>query len=97
MVNESVHEMVEEASSFGSAGVLVIAVFALFTSFGGAASAVAGLSLGLLTYLAGAHVLDFEAPFLASLLVATVAYVGVALVARETTVLAPAGSDGAGE
>jgi Na+/proline symporter len=97
LVNDSVHEMVEEASSFGSAGVLVIAVFALFTNFGGAASAIAGLSLGLLTYLAGAHVLHFEAPFLASLLVATIAYVGVALVARETVVLAPAGSDGAGE
>lgn len=87
LVNDSVHDMVQEASSFGSAGVLVIAVFALFTNFGGAASAISALSVGLATYIGGAHLLDFEAPFLTSLLVATVAYVGVALVTRQSAML----------
>jgi Na+/proline symporter len=89
LINDSVHDMVQEASSFGSAGVLVIAVFALFTNFGGPASAVAGLAMGLIAYVAGAHLLEFEAPFLTSLLLAAVAYVGTALVTRQAAVLVP--------
>lgn len=89
LVNDSVHDMVQEASSFGSAGVLVLAVFALFTNFGGPASAFAGLSTGLITYVGGAHLLDVEAPFLTSLLCAAVAYVGMALVTRPSGLLVP--------
>jgi Na+/proline symporter len=82
LVNHSVHEMVQEASSFGSAGVLVIGVFGLFGRFGGAPAALAALGGGLATYISGAHLFDLEAPFLASLLAALVGYVGVALLTR---------------
>ena len=80
LASNSVHDMVQEASSFGSAGVLVIAVFALFTKFGGRVSATAALVCGLGSYIAGAHVLELEAPFLASVMAAIAAYVGVAVV-----------------
>jgi SSS family solute:Na+ symporter len=79
---DSVHAMVQEASSFGSAGVLVIGAFGLFTKFGGPASALGTLGMGLFSYVVGAHWLDLEAPFLTSLLCATLTYVGLGLVVR---------------
>jgi Na+/proline symporter len=88
LTNESVHDLVQEASSFGSAGVLVIAVFALFTRFGGPVSATASLALGLVSYVAGAHIFEVEAPFLGSVLIALVAYVGSAFVVRADSELA---------
>lgn len=89
--SSSVHDMVQEASSFGSSGVLVVAVFALFTKFGGRTSAAAALALGLLSYIAAAHVLELEAPFLASLGVALIAYVALGVWVRgdQTFELAP--------
>lgn len=72
---EGVHELVEEASAFGSAGVFVTAVFALSGRWGGARSAYAALVAGMVAWLVGAHVLELEAPYLVSLLAALTAYV----------------------
>jgi Na+/proline symporter len=93
MVSGSVHDLVQEASSFGSAGILVIAVFALFTKFGGPTSAVAALAVGLGSYIVGAYVIELDAPFLASLLAATLAYVGLAFAVRSERSLTLAGSE----
>ena len=82
LIGESVHEMVQEASSFGSSGILVIAVVGLFTRFGDARSARAALVTGVVTYVCGAHVLHVPAPFLGSLLAASVAYALPAFWAR---------------
>ncbi|HLF97766.1 MAG TPA: sodium:solute symporter family protein [Methylococcaceae bacterium] len=79
---EGVHDLVEEASAFGSAGVFVAAVFALSGRWGGAASAYAALVAGMATWIAGAHVLELDAPYLVSLLAALGAYVLTALFHR---------------
>jgi Na+/proline symporter len=75
----TVHGLVSQASSVGSAGVCVTGLMALFTRFGGAASAYAALLAGVVTWLLSEYVLDTEAAFLISLMSALVAYTGVAL------------------
>ena len=74
-----VAELVEEASSFGSAGVLVVVSFALFTRLGGSLAAAASLVGGLGSYVTG-NVLDWDYPFLASLAAAVGCYLAGAAV-----------------
>ena len=69
-----VFALVEQASAFGSAGVLVSACFGMFTSFGGARAAVVTLALSPIAYLVSGAV-GSETPFLLSLAAALVAYV----------------------
>lgn len=75
---EGVYSLVEEASAFGSAGIFVVALFGLFTRFGGPASALAALLTGVMAWVAGEHLLGLPYPYLLSLAVAAVAYLGVA-------------------
>ena len=63
---EGVLALVEQASAFGSAGVLVSSLFALFTTSGSARTAVLTLLTGIVVYLA-ALVAPSETPFLLSL------------------------------
>jgi SSS family solute:Na+ symporter len=50
--NDSVRDLVEQASSFGSAGIFTCVVFGLFTRFGGVYSAYASLIAGVSVYCA---------------------------------------------
>ncbi len=52
---QGVHDLVSEASSFGSAGLLVALAFGLFTPVGGPVAAGAALAGGLGAYLASAY------------------------------------------
>lgn len=61
-----VFALVETASSFGSAGVLVTTLFALFTGLGSPRTAAATLLAGIAVYV-GAVTMDAATPFLASL------------------------------
>jgi SSS family transporter len=61
-----VFELVEEASAFGSAGVVVTVTFGLFSNWGGARTAIATLATGVVTYLA-ANAVGSGIPFLISL------------------------------
>lgn len=63
---DGVLALVEQASAFGSAGILVTALFALFTRLGSPRTAAATLIVALTVYL-GAAVLGSPIPFLASL------------------------------
>jgi Na+/proline symporter len=74
-----VAELVEEASSFGSAGVLVVVSFALFSRVGGPLAAAASLLGGLATYVAGAQ-LGWDYPFLASMAAAVGCYLAAAVI-----------------
>ena len=76
-----VAELVEEASAFGSAGVLVVTCFALFTDLGGPLAAVASLLGGLVSYVAGGA-LAIPYPFITSLAVAVVVYLLGAMIGR---------------
>lgn len=72
---EGVYDLVLEASAFGSAGVFTVGVFALFTRFGDAQSATAALLAGLVSWIAGAYVLDLPYPYLTSLAASVLVYV----------------------
>lgn len=71
---EGVIELVEQASSFGSAGLVVIVFLGLFTRLGGAPSAYAALLCGVAAYAAGSA-LELHTPYLAALASALAAYV----------------------
>ncbi len=77
--SQRIHDLVETASAFGSAGVFVAALFALFTRFGGPASAYVSVAAGMLVWAGGKYVLELSAPYLAGLAAATIGYVVVAL------------------
>jgi Na+/proline symporter len=70
---------VETASAFGSAGVFVATLFALFTRFGGPASAYASIVSGMALWAVGDYLLGLTAPYLLGLSGAAVAYVGAGL------------------
>jgi Na+/proline symporter len=69
---EGVFALVEQASAFGSAGTLVTVTFGLFTTWGGARTAIATLATGMIVYVA-ANVVA-ETPFLISLGASLVCY-----------------------
>jgi Na+/proline symporter len=70
-----VGDLVEQASAFGSAGLVVVVVFGLFTPAGGPWTATATLLGGLAGYLAAA-LTALPYPFLTSLAVSLTLYLG---------------------
>ncbi len=75
---EGVYELVEAASAFGTAGVLVTTLAALYFQRGGAKAAGAALMVGLVTTPIAEYGLSLPAPFLASVAAALVTYVVMA-------------------
>jgi Na+/proline symporter len=73
--------LVEEASSFGSAGALVVVSFALFSRIGGFRAATASLLGGLVSYVVGSA-LGWAYPFTISLGAGIVCYLMGALLDR---------------
>src|SRR5690606_24906524 len=71
---EGVYALVEQASAFGSAGVVVVVAFGLFTPFGGARSAVAALLTGVVVWVMGSYILELPFAYLAALAGAAAAY-----------------------
>jgi len=78
---EGIGDLVEEASAFGSAGIVVVTAFALFSRRGGSAAAMATLLGALTVYLAAAWG-GASYPFLMSLAAAVVLYAGGVLLER---------------
>ena len=88
--SDSVHELVEEASAFGSAGVCVTAAFALTTKrFGGARAALSALTAGTAVWVYFGNVRGVDGAYLLSLAVAATTYVVVALCEALRTQRAP--------
>ena len=81
---ETIKELVELASAFGSAGAIVVALFGLFTRFGGAIAATASLVAGSLVWAVGRFGLELRAPYMIALGAALAAYVAVGLIERRT-------------
>jgi Na+/proline symporter len=71
---KGIYELLETASSFGTAGILVITLVGLYTGAGKGLSATLALVAGLVLTPLGNYVLDWEAPFLASVLGAVVGF-----------------------
>lgn len=82
----SVHDLVTQASSFGTAGICVVGIMALFTRFGDARSAYAALSLGCVTWLVAELALHSALSFLLALGCSASAYAGVALLPQPKSV-----------
>jgi Na+/proline symporter len=78
--SEGIKELVETASAFGSAGVFVASLFALFTRFGGPLSAYASVGAGMIVWAAGKYGLGLATPYLFGLLAALAGYIGAALI-----------------
>jgi Na+/proline symporter len=75
----TIHELVETASSIGSAGLIVVTLFGLFTRFGGPASAVAALVTGGAVWFAGIAFAFTSVPYVLAVGLAALAYVLAAL------------------
>ncbi len=78
--SEGIRDLVETASAFGSAGVFVTALFALFTRFGGPMSAYTSVGAGMIVWAGGKYALGLDTPYLLGLTAALIGYVGIALV-----------------
>ena len=55
VTSQRIHDLVETASAFGSAGMFVTALVALFTRVGGTASACASVAAGMVVWAAGKY------------------------------------------
>lgn len=75
--SESIRDLVEFASAFGSAGVFVVACFGLFTRVGGPVSAGVALCSGFVVWGTGAW-LGWPAPYATALAVSAMAYLAMA-------------------
>lgn len=80
--SDGIYTLIEEASAFGSSGVFVAVFFGLFTRFGGARAAAAALAVGVVVYVALAHLfVDADipvlatAPYVSAVVAATGAYI----------------------
>lgn len=78
----SVYDLVEQASAFGSSGIFIVVCLGLFTRFGGAPAAYAGLVAGAGVWLVGTFVIRMPVVYLTSLVAAVLAYSSVALAER---------------
>ncbi len=74
---EGVYALVEEASAFGSAGIVVVIVMGIGTRRGGAIAGVATLVAGAIAWILFAYVIHAPFPYLLSLLAAVLCYVVV--------------------
>jgi Na+/proline symporter len=74
---EGVYALVEQASAFGSAGILVTVSFGLFSRWGGPRTAYATLAVGLVAYVGGG-LAGFAYPFLGSLVLSLAVYLASA-------------------
>ena len=82
VTSNRIHDLVETASAFGSAGVFVASLFALFSRFGGPVAAYASVAAGMLVWAGGKYALGLTAPYLCGLLAAGISYVVAAMFER---------------
>ncbi len=76
--SERIHDLVEIASAFGSAGVFVVAVFALYTNYGGSASAYGALTAGMGVWLVARFGLGLQTPYLLAIVSSLAIYIALA-------------------
>lgn len=81
---ERIKDLVELASAFGSAGVFVTTLFALFTRIGGPQAATSAMLTGMTAWVIGRFVLHVEAPYLSAMALSAVVYLGIAALERRS-------------
>jgi Na+/proline symporter len=75
---ESVFELVQQANGVGSAGILVLLVFGLFSRLGGRRAATATLAAGLASWAWGTYAAGWTCTYLISIACSVGTYLGVA-------------------
>jgi Na+/proline symporter len=85
LASESVLTLVEEASGFGSAGILVLMIFGLWSRFGGPSSAMAALLSGVAVWIPGHYIYALPYDYLASVGAALGAYLIVGALEHRST------------
>jgi Na+/proline symporter len=80
--SEGIYDLLETASSFGTAGILIITLVGLWSKFGDHWSALAALVVGLVTTPVAEYVFEARSPFLVSVLFAGIAYLVTGLSSR---------------
>lgn len=78
----SIYDLVQTASSFGSAGILVITLIGLWSGYGRQMAALSTLTVGVVVSGLGTWVLETEAPFLTSVAAALTTFILVAVYER---------------
>ncbi len=78
LTSDRIKDLVEIASAFGSAGVVVVTMFALFTRIGGPISAMAAIIAGVSIWALGRFGLQWTAPYLIALACSATIYLGLA-------------------
>ncbi|MDH7512956.1 MAG: sodium:solute symporter family protein [Clostridiales bacterium] len=91
---KGIYELVLTASSFGTAGILVVTLMGLFTRVGGGAAAMSALAAGLVLTPLFSYVLGLEAPFMTSILGALAAFAAGAFMARRRERVHASGNSG---
>lgn len=76
ITGESVYALVEEASGFGSSGILVCLLAALFVKRGGVYAAWGSLIAGLVSWVLFAYIHEIPTPYLVSIASALAGYIG---------------------
>lgn len=79
---ERIKDLVELASAFGSAGVFVTTMFALFTRIGGPQAATSAMLTGMTAWIVGRFVLLLEAPYITAMVLSAIVYLGMAALER---------------
>lgn len=74
LYSSGVYDLVEAASSFGTAGVLVITLAAMYGKRASGRAALAALFAGLVATPVLAHLIEFRAPFLGSIAVSALVF-----------------------
>lgn len=74
MTSDSIYDLVETASSFGTAGVLVITLAALWIKNCSSWAAGFALTAGVITTPFAEHLWEVDAPFITSILASSIAY-----------------------
>jgi Na+/proline symporter len=88
---ESIYSLVELSSSLGAAGVLVITFAGLYSRWGGSATAIFTLIVGMISLPIAEYWLEWDAPFMTSIAAALVAFTLGALLERSSGVEDEAG------
>lgn len=78
LTSDRIKDLVEIASAFGSAGVVVVTMFALFTRIGGPVSATTAVIAGVSIWALGRFALQWTAPYIVALISSGALYVAVA-------------------
>lgn len=76
--SDRIKDLVEVASAFGSAGVIVTALFAVFTRIGGPASAAAAIVVGVSIWALGRFGLAWKAPYITAVVCSATVYLAIA-------------------